>query len=304
MGTSGVSMKIRVPCAILAAALVAVAAFSADKPLPKSIFAKDNLIAWCIVPFDAAHRGPVERARMLKRIGITMFAYDWRDDDIPTFDRELDALTEYGIKLQSFWLTSGPNPASDNGVRAVLDLLKRRKVKIELWYRYQPPEGFDALPQDEKVVQAAKAVKYLAVEARKLQCKVGLYNHGGWYGEPENQLAILKAVGMPNVGMVYNFHHGQEQIDRFPAFFPKILPYLLAVNISGMKKEGPMIITVGEGRSELDMLKLVRSSGYQGPIGILNHSTERDAEVGLKGNMAGLQKLLRAMGDEAALKTY
>ena len=109
---------------------------------------------------------------------------------------------------------------------------------------------------------------------------------------------------MPNVGLVYNFHHGHEQMARFPEFFPKMLPHLLAVNINGMRKDGPMILTVGEGDRELEMLKLVRSSGYKGPIGILNHMEERDAEVGLKANMAGLQKMLRAMGDEAALKTY
>lgn len=297
-------MNMKIPVAAVATTLAVVGAFSADRPLKANLFAKNNLIAWCIVPFDAAHRGPVERAQMLKRLGITRLAYDWRDKDIPTFDKEVDALKKYGIKLQSVWLTSGPDPASENGVHAVLDLLKRRNLKTEIWYMYRPPAGFDALPQDEKVAQATKAVKYLAVEAQKLHCKVGIYNHGGWYGEPENELAILQAVGMPNVGLVYNFSHGQAQIDRFPAFFPKILPHLLAVNIDGMKKEGPRIITVGEGTSELDMLKLVRSSGFKGPIGILNESTERDAEVGLAGNMAGLQKMLRAMGDEAALKTY
>jgi sugar phosphate isomerase/epimerase len=297
-------MKIRTQALALAATFAAAGAFSADQPSKASVFAKDNLIAWCIVPFDAAHRGPVERAQMLKRLGITMLAYDWRDNDIPAFDQEVDALKENGIKLQAFWLTSGPDPASESGVRAVLDLLKRRSVKTELWYMYRPPAGFDALPQADKVAQVAKAVKYLAVETQKLQSKVGIYNHGGWYGEPANELAILKAVGMPNVGLVYNFHHGHEQIDRFAAFLPEILPHLLAVNINGMKKEGPMILNVGEGTSELDMLKRVRASGYKGPIGILNHSTERDAEVGLKGNMAGLQKMLRAMGDKAALKTY
>lgn len=291
--------SVKMAVAVLAAALAA-----AQKPEPASVFARDNLVAWCIVPFDATHRGPAERAQMLKRLGITMLAYDWRDSDIPTFDQEVDALRKYGIKLQAFWLTSGPDPASENGVRAVLDLLKRRNVKTEIWYMYRPPAGFDALPQEGKVAQVAKAVKYLAVETQKLGCKVGIYNHGGWYGEPENELTILKAVDMPNVGLVYNFHHGQEQMDRFPAFFPKILPHLLAVNINGMKKEGPMIVTVGEGANELDMLKVVRSSGYKGPIGILNHSTERDAEAGLKANMAGLQKLLRSMGEEAALKTY
>ena len=47
-----------------------------------SVFAKDNLLAWCIVPFDACKRGPKERAVMLQRLGIRALAYDWRDEHI------------------------------------------------------------------------------------------------------------------------------------------------------------------------------------------------------------------------------
>ena len=38
------------------------------------LFDKDNLIAWCIVPFDAADRSPVERAQMLNELGISQLA--------------------------------------------------------------------------------------------------------------------------------------------------------------------------------------------------------------------------------------
>jgi hypothetical protein len=96
--------------------------------------------------------------------------------------------------------------------------------------------------------------------------------------------------------MVYNFHRGQEQMDRFAEFFPKIVPLLMAVNLNGMRKGGPMILPLGEGDSELGMLKIVRDSGYRGPIGILNHDENRDAEVGLRTNMLDLQKLLRDLG--------
>src|SRR5688572_17767316 len=43
-----------------------------------SIFGKGNLVAWCIVPFDAKKRGPEERAEMLERLGIKRLAYDYR----------------------------------------------------------------------------------------------------------------------------------------------------------------------------------------------------------------------------------
>ncbi len=37
---------------------------------PKSPFAQSNLVAWCIVPFDAKERSPEERAQMLNDLGI------------------------------------------------------------------------------------------------------------------------------------------------------------------------------------------------------------------------------------------
>ncbi|MFN7141391.1 MAG: hypothetical protein ACK4UN_18850, partial [Limisphaerales bacterium] len=55
------------------------------------LFNRTNLVAWCIVPFDAKKRGPEERAQMLERLGIRRMAYDWRAEHIPTFDAEIAA---------------------------------------------------------------------------------------------------------------------------------------------------------------------------------------------------------------------
>ena len=55
----------------------------------ESVFSKENLIAWCVVPFDSTARGPQERAEMLVELGIGRLAYDWRDKDIPTFADEI-----------------------------------------------------------------------------------------------------------------------------------------------------------------------------------------------------------------------
>ncbi len=40
------------------------------------LFARSNLVAWCIVPFDSQKRGPEERAAMLERLGLRRLAYD------------------------------------------------------------------------------------------------------------------------------------------------------------------------------------------------------------------------------------
>ena len=270
------------------------------------IYSRDNLVAWCIVPFDVKKRGPEERAKMLRDLGITKLAYDWRGENIPTFDEELNVLKKYKIKLQGFWIWAARDPTNDRTLRLILDLLKRHKVKTQLWCFMGEDEKLKTMTQAEKVAYAAAPIAYIAKEAAKIGCTVGLYNHGGWFGEPENQLAIIEYLKMPNIGMVYNFHHAREQIDRFPQFFPKMLPHLLAINIAGLKNSGntASVVPVGQGNKELDMMRIIHESKYRGPIGIINESTDPDAETGLKINMEGLKKVLKSMGDDAALQTY
>ena len=50
----------------------------------KKLFQRDNLVAWCIVPFDAKKRGPEERAAMMEKLGLKHFAYDWRGEHVPS----------------------------------------------------------------------------------------------------------------------------------------------------------------------------------------------------------------------------
>jgi len=134
-------------------------------------------------------------------------------------------------------------------------------------------------------------MKEILGEAEGIGCTVALYNHGGWFGEPENQIRIIQAIGSENIRMVYNFHHGHHQLDRFEELFDMMLPYLSAVNINGMKAEGPKIITLGEGDREPDMLRYIKASGYSGPVGILGHTEGEDIRTVLERNLAGLEKL-------------
>ena len=49
---------------------------------------RENLVAWCIVPFDAKKRGPEQRAKMLVELGLKKCAYDWREEHVATFAEE------------------------------------------------------------------------------------------------------------------------------------------------------------------------------------------------------------------------
>lgn len=258
------------------------------------LFAKTNLVAWCIVPFDAKKRGPEERAAMLEQLGIKRLAYDYRDEHIPTFDAEIAALKKHGIELTAWWFPT----TLDDEARLILEVCRRNNVRPQLWVTggggpVQSPEE-----QAARVEAEAKRIAEIAVAAKAINSQVGLYNHGGWFGEPEHQIAIierLKRDGVTNVGIVYNQHHGHDHLARFAGLLAKMKPYLLALNLNGMvadgDKAGKKILPIGEGNLDAKLLKVIRDSGWNGPIGILNH-TDEDAEARLKLNLNGLTGVL------------
>jgi putative heme-binding domain-containing protein len=260
------------------------------------LFARDNLVAWCIVPFDSRKRAPEERAAMLERLGFRRFAYDWRAEHVPSFDAELEALKRHGITLQAFWLAPGELNAD---ARRILDLLRRHQVRTELWVILDlGNDRAEGAEQDRRVEAAAAKLRPLAEAAHAIGCTIGLYNHGGWFGEPENQLQIidrLKRDGVANVGIVYNLHHGHAHLDRLGPLLAKIRPHLLAVNLNGMERDGEStgrkILPLGQGTNDLELLRIIEASGYRGPIGILGHTMD-DAEERLRDNLDGLDWLV------------
>jgi sugar phosphate isomerase/epimerase len=270
------------------------------------VFSKKNLVAWCIVPFDNKKRGPEERAQMLDKLGIKKFAYDWREEHVSSFDEEMNALKKHHIELQAFWMPYGPDPAKNKHYADIFALLQRHNIKTQLWWSYgSSNDSLKNMTQKEKVAAVGNMVRIMAEDAAKIGCTVGLYNHNGWFGEPENLLAILEHVKMSNVGIVYNFNHAEEQTERFSGFFPQILPHLIALNIAGLKKGAPgKVVPVGQGDSEENMIRIIAESSYRGTIGIINENTDPDAEAGLTMNIDGLKKILKSLGFIDVLQTY
>jgi len=265
------------------------------------LFTRSNLFAWCIVPFDAKKRGPEERAAMLEKLGFTLFAYDYRVEHIPTFDAEIEALRRHHIRLLAWWF---PGTFNDEA-KLILDVLRKHGLRdVQLWVTGGGKPTKTVEEQKARVTAEAARLKPITDAAAKNGCKVALYNHGGWFGEPENQLEIiasLRAEGVTNVGIVYNLHHGHAHLDRFVELLQKMKPHLLALNLNGMirdgDKVGKKILPIGQGDLDLKLLRIISESGWHGPIGILNH-TEEDAEVRLEENLRGLDRLLQQGGLE------
>ncbi|MFM8986089.1 MAG: DUF6797 domain-containing protein, partial [Planctomycetia bacterium] len=245
------------------------------------LFRRDNLVAWCIVPFDAGKRGPEARAAMLEKLGFKHFAYDWRSEHVPTFAREWEALAGHGVSLDAFWGQPPDTPA-------VLTDFQRRGLKPAFWIMLGSPSAKDQATRIERAVEELRPIVATSAAAG---CSVAIYNHGGWGGEPENMAAVCAALDVPHVGIVYNLHHGHDHLPRFAQALAKMLPHLRCLNLNGMtadgEKKGKKILVLGQGDLDVDLARTICTSGYTGPIGIIGHTAD-DAEARLQDNLDGL----------------
>lgn len=266
---------------LLIATCLGIAFSSNATEIPENL-KDENLVAWCIVPFDAAKRGPEERAKMLKELGIRRSAYDFRQEHVSQFEEEILAYKKHGIELFAFWA------GHDEAYR----LFKKYDLHPQIWRTLgSPSEG----SQEEKVEAAADSMEQLAKKTAELGCQLGLYNHGGWGGDPENMIAVCESLrrrGYDHVGIVYNWHHGHGHIEDWASSLDMLKPYLICLNLNGMKSGAdPKILTLSQGDHELGMLRTVIDSGYSGPVGIIDHRNEMDTKVALSNNLKGLEWL-------------
>jgi len=265
----------------------------------KSNFSKGNLVAWCIVPFDAKKRGPAARAKMVSDLGIKRVAYDWRKEHVVTFEEEILAYRKHDIEFFAFW-----------SWRDSMEwLIKKHGIHPQIWITAPSPT---AETQQERIEMAAAKLLPLVEKTRSLGLKLGLYNHGGWGGMPDNLVAMCEHLqqvhNADHVGIVYNFHHAHDQVDSFSNGLMKMKPHLLCLNLNGMVspdefdvKQQQNKIRPGSGKYERDMIMDVVLSGYLGPVGILDHRNDLDSEVALTQNLQGTQYLLSPK-DEAVEK--
>ena len=261
---------------------------------PADIFARSNLVAWCIVPFDAKKRGPAERAEMVAKLGFPRIAYDWRAEHVAEFETEILEYKKRGLGYFAFWAMH----------EEAFKLFAKHGLHPQIWMTVPSPAG---ATQAERVEKAAAQLLPSVERARKAGCQFGLYNHGGWGGEPESMAAICELLrtkhGATNVGLIYNQHHGHDHVDRFAAALAAMKPHLLCLNLNGMtrdgEKRGQKILPLGSGELDLALLKIIRESGYRGPIGIIGHTND-DVEQRLRDNLDGLDWLLPQLNGQPA----
>jgi len=232
---------------------------------------------------------------MLKRLGFAQYVWDWRQAHLKDLPEELSVARAAGVKVRGVWLwiDARNDRVGQLGEanRRVIDAINQAQMPVEFWVGFHA-NVFEQTEESARVAHGAALISYLREQVKPTRSTVALYNHGDWFGEPENQLKIIAAAGPESLGITYNFHHAHGQIDRFARILPQMLPYLKAVVLNGMKPGGPKILPIGQGTHEAAMIELLQASGYAGPVGILGHVEDADVEIVLKKNLSGLRELL------------
>src|SRR5258708_36403238 len=125
---------------------------------------------------------------MLEKLGFTQLAYDYRAEYIPTFDAEMDALQRHHIRLFAWWFPTSLNDEA----REILAVLEKHSMRgVQLWVMGGGEPTASVIAQSQRVKDEAVRIRPIAQAAAKLDSQVALYNHGGWFGQPESQLALL-----------------------------------------------------------------------------------------------------------------
>jgi len=260
---------------------------------PPANFRRENLVAWCIVPFDAKKRTPHERAAMLSRLGLKRVAYDWREENAGEFESEFLAYKQQGIELFAFW----------KGDPAAYGIFERLGLKPQIWIPLPTGKG---LSNREKIESAAEMLVPAAEETGRRGLALGLYNQGGWGGLPDNLVAVCKVLharGFRHAGIVYNFHHAHPRIATFGDDLRKMRPHLLCVALNGMadparadlSKSEHRIKPLGSGEHEASMIGELVAQRYEGPVAIIGHVATRDVEEVLRENLEGLDRILSGL---------
>jgi sugar phosphate isomerase/epimerase len=212
---------------------------------------------------------------------------------VPTFDAEVEAVKAHGIRLVAWWF---PTDAADPTARTILEVIKRHGIYPQLWVMGSGAPTRTEQEQQQRIDQEAERIRKIVELAAPYGCHVELYNHNGWFGQPDNEVAVierLKQAGVTNVGMVYNFSHGHADIAQFPALWKRIQPHVVAVNVTGMVMT-EQLIPPAQGDHELEMLRTIQQSGWRGPVGLIAEQGG-DAEVTLSNNLRGLDWLRKEL---------
>ncbi len=234
---------------------------------PNSFFAMDT----------AARGKPAEVVALLKELGYTGLGGQVGDGAMAT------ALENAGLKFYNGYTTvafHAERPAPDDNLRGQIDRMKGHATTVWLAVSQvaDPQRSFPRSSPDGDEIALAR-LREIADYAEPRGVKVALYPHAGsWLERVEDGVRLAEKLNRTSVGTTFNLCHWLkvEGAERDPAPVLKAaLPRLMLITINGAdtgetNKMGwdRLIQPLGSGSYDVAaFVRMVRQTGYQGPIG-------------------------------------
>ncbi len=244
--------------------MLASAPFSqAGTAEPWPFFAFDNGVGRGVWPAP-------KQAETVKSLGYDGIHYNFTNPK--DFATKIAACKAAKVPIKAMYFytfVDKPGAAYDPGVKEAIRMLKGSDTIIWMTLRDGKPG------QQDK--EAAQVVREIAGMAAESGLKVSIYPHAGFYvATAEDAVRVVKQVNLPNVGVTINLCHElfAGNSERLAEVVKTAGPYLNLVSINGASPvpgKGPKVwdtLPLGSGTFDTEgFLRLVRDSGYRGPIG-------------------------------------
>ncbi len=247
---------------------------------PRLFFAFDNGVG------REAKWSPERQATTLAQLGYGGIGYTGVED-LPARQQAFRAA---GLRLVSVYVharVDGPEAYSP-ALLAALPPLAASDTMI--WLTVQGRASDDT--------RAVAAVREIATAAARHGVRVALYPHKGFFvATADDALRIVRAVGLPNVGVTFNLAHelAAGHADRVESILSACAPHLFLVSINGADHAGTwkeLIQPLDAGAfDQRRVLRTLDTIGYRGPVGLQCYAIPGDPETLLRRSIGAWRTL-------------
>jgi sugar phosphate isomerase/epimerase len=235
----------------------------AEPPQVWPFFAFDNGVGRGVWPAS-------KQAETVKSLGYDGIHYNYTNPK--DFATKITACKAANVPIKAMYFytfVDKPGASYDPGVKDAIRMLKGSDTIIWMTLR----DGI----RGKQDADAARVVREIAGLAAESGLKVSIYPHAGFYvATAEDAVRVAKVVNLPNVGVTINLCHElfAGNSERMDEVVKTAGPYLNLVSINGASmtpgkgSKSWETLPLGSGTFDTEaFLRLIRDSGYRGPVG-------------------------------------
>jgi sugar phosphate isomerase/epimerase len=237
---------------------------------------------------DESHKTAGAQAQMLKDLGYAGIGYWERNPAGGTtgLAEMLTALDSNTLKLFCEYFTiklDEPNERNPALLNESINLLENKNAVLLLAL------SNSKLPKSSREGddQAVAVIREIADTAHKAGICVALYPHSdAWLATINDAIRLTEKANRRNVGVTFNLYHWLKTEHSLRAdieqTIKKASPFLFVVTINGSSEAGS-IETLDKGTFDVyNLLKILNSQGYTGPVGLQGTGLTGEASENLK----------------------